>query len=100
MTEETTNLVLVQLREIRGKLETFEARFDKMDGRFDKMDKDHELFRFQVTHTYGHAGMANTQAMRASDMADDALTLQKRMDERLHAVERSVRILEDAQKTK
>ena len=40
--------------------------------------------------------MANTQAMRADEKTDDAVTLYKRADERLHDVERRVRVLEDA----
>jgi hypothetical protein len=58
MTEETENLVLIELREIRAKLEGL----DRLEARFDKMDKGFETLRFQRTHTCGMAGMANTQA--------------------------------------
>ena len=71
-----------------------------MDARFDKMDKDHDLFRFQLTHTFGIAGMANMQAARATEVSDDAITLHKRMDERMYAAERSIRVLEDALKAR
>ena len=92
MTEETENLVLIQLRDIRAKLETFEARFDKID-------KDHDTFRFQLTHTFGIAGIANTQAYRADEKADDAPTLHQRMNEYMAEAERRVRRLEDASKS-
>ena len=100
MTEETENLVLVQLRDIRSKLEGLDGRFARMEQRFDNMDKGFETLRFQLTHTFGIAGMANTQAIRADEKADDAVTLFKRTDERLLDVERRVRVLEDARPDK
>ena len=92
MADETEHLVLVQLREIRVKLEAL----DRLENRMEKIEKGFETVRFQLTHTFGLAGMANTQAMRADEKADDAVTLYKRADERLHDVERRVRVLEDA----
>ena len=98
MTEETENLVLVHLREIRAKLESHDVRFSGLEARLDKMDKGFETLRFQLTHTFGLAGMANTQALRADERADDAITLQKRTAERLSDVESRVRVLEAAHK--
>jgi DNA anti-recombination protein RmuC len=67
MIEETENLVLIHLREVRAKLEGFDTRFGGVEARLDKMDKDFETLRFQLTHTFG---MANTQALRADEKAD------------------------------
>jgi hypothetical protein len=98
MTEETENLVLVQLHDIRVKLESVDGLCARIEAHIDKMDKGFETLRFQLTHTFGMAGMANTQALRADEKADDAITLHRRTDERLNDVERRVHVLEAAQK--
>ncbi len=74
MADKPDNLVLRMLREIRAKL-------DGHDKRFDDHDKSMELFRFQPTHTFGLAGMANLQAQQADAKADETAARQKRLDD-------------------
>lgn len=81
MADEPDNLVLRMLREIRAKLDDHDKRFDRLDKRFDDHDKSMELFRFQPTHTFGLAGMANLQAQQADAKADETAARQKRLDD-------------------
>ena len=95
MAREPDNLVLMQLREIRGGLDQISSKLEEHDRRFDKIDKDNETFKFQLTHTFGLAGMANLQSQLAQERADEALERQKRMDSHFAEVERRLGKVEE-----
>jgi tetrahydromethanopterin S-methyltransferase subunit G len=84
MAIEPDNLVLIQLREIRSKLN----RLDTIETKLDKSNTDNETFKYQLTHTFGLAGMANLQAQHADAKVDDALERQKRTEVELAEIKR------------
>jgi tetrahydromethanopterin S-methyltransferase subunit G len=51
MANESDNLVLIQLGEIRATLADHSARFDQMDKRFDHLDRRFEDFHALTNHT-------------------------------------------------
>ena len=71
MAEEPDNLILVQLREIRSKLEklekldVLERRFDAMDRRFDAMDKRFDEMR---TYVYYSLGLGSVNQLKAAEL--------------------------------
>ena len=91
------NLVSAQLREIRADIRQVKAKLDKLDTKVDKLDKDNETFKYQLTHTFGLAGMANLQPQLAQEKADEALARQKRMDEQFAEIERRLTNVEEPQ---
>lgn len=95
MAREPDNLVLTQLREIRGGLDQIRSKLEEHDRRFDKIEKDIETFKFQPTHTFGLAGMANLQSQLAQEKADEALERQKRMDAHFAEIERRLGKVEE-----
>ena len=88
MAAESDNLVLVHLREIRADIERI---FQKLD----KLDKDFDTFKYQLTHTFGLAGMANLQAQQADTKADAVLERQMRMESLLSDMDRRLKRIEE-----
>jgi hypothetical protein len=99
MANETDNLILTQLREIRAqlnKLDEHDKRFDAIDRRFDGIDKTLETLKFQMTYTYGAAGLAGVNSLGAEAKADAALKRLDANDNDLAEVKRRLKALEDA----
>lgn len=99
MAREPDNLVLAQLREIRADIGQIKTKLEEHDRRFDKLDKDNETFKYQLTHTFGLAGMANLQSQLAREKADEALERQKRMDAQFAEIERRLTTVEEPQES-
>ena len=53
MADEPDNMVLVQLREIRVKLDKIDGKHEEHDKRFDRLDKQAEDTRQFVSHALG-----------------------------------------------
>jgi hypothetical protein len=96
MANETDNLILAQLREIRATLTDHGKRFDAIDRRFDGIDKTLETLKFQMTYTYGAAGLAGVNSIGAESKADAALKRLDANDNDLADVKRRLKALEDA----
>lgn len=99
MAREPDNLVLAQLREIRVDIGQIKTKLDKVEAKVDKLDKDNETFKYQLTHTFGLAGMASLQSQLAQDKADEALERQKRMDANFAEIERRLSKVEETQES-
>ena len=80
MADEPDNLVLKLLREIRGKQDEHSEKLKEHDTRFDDLDKTLETFKFQLTHTFGLAGMANLQAQHTDAKLSDVADRQKKFE--------------------
>ena len=78
MADAPENLMLIQLREISAELRGVPVKFDEHDKRFDNIDKGREAFQVQLTHTFGLAGMANSQAQHVDAKVADATERQKK----------------------
>lgn len=83
MANDSDNLVLRMLREIRAKqdehsakFEHIDTRFDRTDARLDTMSKDLEEVRFQVT--YG-LGVASINHLKAREFEQHMTTVDKRL---------------------
>ncbi len=71
MADEPINPVLVQLREIRSKLEEHDARFTQMDKRLMSMEKQLRDIETEVTHSLGLGTASLTRMRVATDKVDD-----------------------------
>ena len=84
MANEPDNLVLVMLREIRVKQ-------DAMQETLSKLDKGFETFKFQLTHAFGLASMANLQSLHTETKLEEIKARQKQMAAAFKKLEEEVR---------
>ncbi len=93
MTEETENLMLGQLREIRAKLDgldRLETRLAATDVRVDKIDRGLDSFRALMSDTVGLAGAASRRAKQAEAKAAQALDWQDNFDGEMERLEKKL----------
>ncbi len=57
MTSDVENLILVHLREMRAKMDSFEKRMDGFEARFDSLDKRFDELRGYVSFALGQGQM-------------------------------------------
>ena len=91
MADEPENLVLVQLREIRAKLEkldVLEKRFDQLDERFDEL-------RGHVAYSLGLGTMSDLRARDMEARRDAEVMRLKRAEERLEEHNKRLARLEE-----
>ncbi len=97
MADDPDNLVLVQLREIRAKLEKLEKleKLDRLERHFDDMKRDFHEWKGYVTHILGLASLNNLRndAIEAG-LSEKEMRL-KRIEELTSLIERRVTRLED-----
>ena len=94
MPDEPDNLVLRLLREIRSKQDEHSAKMEDHDKRFDRLDRRLGPMQFQLTHTFGLAGMSNLQAQRTDERVEQVEERQKRFDEMIAEFRRRVAEME------
>ena len=95
MAAESDNLVLILLREIRADIARIFQKLEQHDRRFDKVDKDFDTFKYQLTHTFGLAGMANLQSQQADAKADAVLERQMRLEAMVSDMDRRLKRIEE-----
>lgn len=95
MTDETANLVLIQLREIRAKLAEHDARFDKLEKRFDKADKHAEEMRGYVAHALGLCSVNHLKSENIDDRLDTEIKERIRLAEQLAGLDKRVARIEE-----
>ena len=91
MAAESDNLVLVQLREMRVDIGRIFQKLEKLD----KLDKDFDTFKYQLTHTFGLAGMANLQSQQVDAKADAVLERQMRLEAKVSEMDRRLKRVEE-----
>ena len=98
MAEVPDNIVLVQLREIRAKLESIgriEKKLDEHDKRFDRLDEHFEEMRLYVNHALG-LGTVNDLKAREIDARQKAeAERRRRLEDRFDDVERRLARVEE-----
>jgi hypothetical protein len=69
MADEAENLVLTLLREMRGQLKSVQAQLDKIesDDKIGKIQKTLDTLTFQMTHTFGLAGLSHLTSRQNAD---------------------------------
>ena len=87
MTDETANLVLIQLREIRAKLDTLEQRFDKSD-------KHAEEMRGYVAHALGLCPVNHLKSENIGDRLDTEIKERIRLAEQIAGLDKRVSRME------
>ena len=87
MVEEPINLVLVQLREIRAKLDEHDGRFNQIDKHMVRMDKQLRDIETEVTHSLGLGTASLTRMRVATDKVDDFATKLQELSDRIEALE-------------
>ena len=95
MADDPNNLVLVQLRDIRGKLDALEKRFDAHDKRFDRLDKHADEMRQYVSHALGLGAMNEMKAREMDARLEMGEALSKQIDERFKDIERRLTKVEE-----
>lgn len=95
MAVESDNLVLAHLREIRADIGQMKSKLEDHDRRFDGLDKTLETIKFQMTYTYGTAGIANVNSIGAEAKADAALKRQVDFELDMAAVKQRLVALEE-----
>ncbi len=93
MTEEAENIVLVQLREIRDKLDGIDGCCTRMEsrlGKIDKLDHDNEALRSQLNTIVELAGAATRRARAADAKATQALDWQESFDTEMARLEKKI----------
>lgn len=88
MADEPDNLVLVQLRDIRGKRDTLEKRFDRLDKHADEM-------RRYVSHALGLGAMNEMKPREMDARLEMGEALSKQIDERFKDIERRLTKVEE-----
>ena len=98
MANEAENLVLIQLREIRAKLEKLE-KLDSLERRLDAFKAEADQWKGYITHIFGLASMSNLRndALEAG-ISEKEMRL-KRIEQLAALIDRRVTRLEDLQPT-
>ena len=94
MAQEPDNLVLVQLREMRGQLQAITAKLEEHDRRFDQIDKRFDDFHLLANHALG-LGMNQNKARELEARHDLADAWQRRAEERFDQIERRLAKVEE-----
>lgn len=109
MVDEPESLVLRMLREIRGKLDEHDRRFEQIEQRFDAVDRrfEHMDSRFDgleerfdelrdvVTHAFGLTAANDVKLRQHTVRLKDADGWRQRTEETLTALDQRVGKLED-----
>ncbi len=95
MADEPDNLVLVQLRDIRGKLDKIDDKLHEHDRRFDHLDKRFDEMRQYVIHALGLGAMNEMKAREMDARLEMGETLSKQIDERFKDIERRLTKVEE-----
>lgn len=113
MVDEPDSLVLRMLREIRGKLDEHDRRFEQIEQRFDAVDRRFEYvqqhvdsrfdgieerfdeLRDVVTHAFGLTAANDVKLRQHNVRLKDADGWRQRTEETLSALDRRVGKLED-----
>jgi hypothetical protein len=93
MTEDAENIVLVQLRGIRIRLDGIDACCARMEtrlGKIDKLDHDNETLRSQLNTIVELAGAATRRARAADSKAAQALDWQENFDAEIARLEKKL----------
>ena len=96
MASEMDNLVLVQLREIRAQIGSLDGKVSKLDTKISDLGREFDTFKYQLTHTFGLAGMANLHAQQADGKADTVANRQTRLELQVSDLDRRLRQVEEA----
>lgn len=84
MAEEPNNIILAQLREMRGEFREMNAQVGVVGGRLQRMELSIDKFEHRAGHAMHLAGVANAQAQLAEKKADLALERQRQFAEDLN----------------
>ena len=95
MADEPDNLVLVQLRDIRGKLDKMDDKLHEHDQRFDHLDKRFDEMRQYVIHALGLGSMNEMKAREVDARLEVGEAMAKRIDARFKDIERRVTKVEE-----
>ena len=95
MADEPDNLVLVQLRDIRGILELHTKRFNKLEERFDNSDKQFEEMRGYIRHTLGLGSMNHITNERQDARLDAQDGERKKLAEQVAGLDKRVGKIEE-----
>ncbi len=95
MADEPDNLVLVQLRDIRGKLDKIDDKLQEHDRRFDRLDKHADAMRQYVSHALGLGAMNEMKAREMDARLEMGEALSKQIDERFKDIERRLTKVEE-----
>jgi hypothetical protein len=95
MANESENLVLVQLREIRATLAEHSARFDRIDERFAQMDRRFDEMRLLLGHTIGVATTAYVRSQEIDRRYELSEGEQRSLRDRVDQLERRVAKVEE-----
>ena len=91
MADEPDNLVLVQLREIRAKLD----KLDVLEKRFDKLDEQGAETRQFLAHALGLGAMNELKTRDLDVRQMDFVTRQKRTEEMIAVLDRRLTKVEE-----
>lgn len=95
MADEPDNIVLVQLRDIRGKLDKIDDKLHEHDRRFDHLDKRSDEMRQYVVHALGLGSLNEMKAREMDARLEMGEALSKQIDERFKDIERRLTKVEE-----
>ena len=84
MPDQPDNVILTQLREMRGEFREMDAKVGGVGGRLDRIEQSIGNFDYRAGHAIHLAGVANAQAQLAEKKADLALERQKQFSDDLN----------------
>jgi hypothetical protein len=91
MANESDNLVLVLLREMRSSFDKVTSKLAEHDARFDKLEKSFEQFKVHSTYAMGLASSTNLQCMHTEAKVEEIEARQKQLAADFKKLEHEVR---------
>ena len=99
MTQEPDNLVLVQLREMRGQLNGITGKLEAITAKLEEHDRRFDDFHLLANHALG-LGMVNQNRTRELEARHDlADTWQRRAEQRFDQIEHRLAKVEEKSDT-
>ena len=99
MVDEPDNLVLIQLREMRGQLQGISTKLEEHDRRFDGIDKRFDDFHLLVSHALGVSTANHLKTREFDARHEETAARQRRMEARFEEIEQRLGKVEEKSDT-